>query len=641
MLAFLRTIPGALTALCGLSLLASLFPGAEKLAFAAVAFGAYGALKSAADSIREREIDVNLLMVLAAIGAIMVGRPDDAAILLFLFSLSGALEQMAMARTKNAIEGLIRLRPSEAIRLVEGREERVKVESLVLGDLIRVPPFDPIPVDGVVTEGTSAVDSSAMTGESREVPVSAGAKVIGGTRNLSGAFVLEVRSTVGDSTLDKIVALVESAQENKASGERLSTWFGQRYTILVLVAFVISLGVRSGLGEMWGTAFYASLTLLVALSPCALVISTPASTLSALAYAARNGILVRGGEFIELAGTVNTLALDKTGTLTVGQPRLTEICVCSAVAVTGSAVDGMACWHGDGALSEDSREFLRSAAAVETHSGHPIALAVLEAARQFSIEPLPVENLRAVPGLGVVGEVAGRRVAVGQLGLLQTEGVRLPADFLAHVDDLQARGVTVALIADGDRLAALGFADKPREEAAKFLEEARALGVKNITMLTGDTPQTAALVAARVGITDVRAGLLPAEKTDAIAKLVAEGKQVMMIGDGVNDAPALAQASVGVAMGGLGSDIAMNAADVVLMHDRLDRIPLLIRLGRLTNRTIRTNLLFASGVIIVLTIFSLLGRLPLPLAVVGHEGSTVLVILNGLRLLNGPKSAKG
>jgi Cd2+/Zn2+-exporting ATPase len=474
-----------------------------------------------------------------------------------------------------------------------------------------------------------------MTGESREVPVAPGERLLAGTRNLSGSFVMEVGSTVGDSTLDKIVALVQDAQENKASGERISAWFGQRYTVFVLVAFAASMIVRAALGEAMGTAFYQSLTLLVALSPCALVISVPASTLSALAFAARNGVLVRGGEFIERAGTIDTLALDKTGTLTVGRPRLVEICVCAPVGVGAAVVctDDGACWRGGAAMSPEAGDFLRAAAAVEAHSAHPVALAIREAAAAHEIPVPPVDDERAVPGLGVLGRVEGEVVRVGQLRFLEAEGLAVPPEFAAHARDLERQGLTVGLVARGDRYAAFGFSDTPREETPTFLEEARRAGISRFVMLTGDTAQTASAVAADLRLDEVRAGLMPADKTQVIADLVGQGRRVMMVGDGVNDAPALAQATLGVAMGGLGSDIAMNAADVVLMHDRLDRIPLLIRLGRRTNRIIRANLFFASGVIVLLTTLSLIGRLPLPLAVVGHEGSTVLVILNGLRLL--------
>lgn len=639
-----------LTALCGITLVISLFDVHPAFAYLACIFGAYFALSSALDSIKRRELDVNMLMVIAAIGAIIVdflGVPDhpkgsgarDAAALLFLFSLSGTLEAFALAKTRSAIEGLVKLRPTQALLVVDGVEHRVPVENLKIDDLVRVPPFEPIPLDGEVVEGRSSVDQSVMTGESIPVAKEVRDHLLAGTTNLEGMLLMRVQSIVGGSTLDKIVDLVREAQENKASGERISSWFGQRYTFFVVGAFIISLFVRLWLGMSTGAAVYTSLTLLVALSPCALVISTPATTLSALAWAGRRGILVRGGMFIESAGQANILALDKTGTLTTGKPQLVEICVCAGATVSvGGArtacTEEESCWHGDGTLSDEAAKLLRAAAAAEAYSSHPIAETIRQAAAQHGLVAQEAMEHSAEPGLGVRALIDDKEVVVGQRRYLESLGTHLPSDFIAHLEELQTAGLTVAVMSYGGRLAALGFSDTPRPDAKKFLAEAQKLGYKKIVMLTGDTQQTAGWVAHELGIEDFRAALLPDQKTEAIDELSKQGS-VMMIGDGVNDAPSLARASVGVAMGGLGSDIAMNAADVVLMHDRLDRIPELIRLGRRTNNIIRANLIFATGVIVTLTVLSLFAKLPLPLAVIGHEGSTVLVILNGLRLLRG------
>jgi Cd2+/Zn2+-exporting ATPase len=639
-----------LTVLCGVALVISLFEVHPAFAYISCLCGAYFALQSAWDTIKRRELDVNMLMVIAAIGAIGVdflgvpGHPAgtgarDAAALLFLFSLSGTLEAFAMGKTKSAIEGLIKLRPSQALLVTDGVETRVPVEQLRLGDLVRVPPFEPIPLDGEVVEGRSSVDQSVMTGESTPVAKGIRDHLLAGTTNMEGVLLMRVQSVVGASTLDKIVELVREAQENKASGERISMWFGQRYTFFVVGAFLLSLIIRLALGNPSGSAIYTSLTLLVALSPCALVISTPATTLSALAWAGRRGILVRGGMFIESAGQADILALDKTGTLTTGKPQLVEICVCegAAVAVDRSrprCTEEESCWHGDGRLSDEAAKLLRAAAAAEAYSSHPIAETIRQAAGAHNLVVPEAMEQTAEPGLGVRAIIDDKEVLVGQKRYLETMGIRMPEDFVAHIEELQAQGLTVAAMAYAGRLAALGFSDTPRENAQKFLAEAKMLGYKRIVMLTGDTAQTAGWVAHELGIEDFRAGLLPDQKTAAIDELSKQGS-VMMIGDGVNDAPSLARASVGVAMGGLGSDIAMNAADVVLMHDRLDRVPELIRLGRRTNGIIRANLVFAAGVIVILTVLSLFGKLPLPLAVIGHEGSTVLVILNGLRLLRG------
>lgn len=630
-----------LTVLCGLALALSFFNLHPVVPYLSVLFGSYFALSSSWESIRERTIDVNILMVLAAIGAVAIGQPADAAALLFLFSLSSTLESLAMARTKSAIEGLIRLRPDQAILIDSRGETKVKVEVLKLGDRIKIPPFEAIPVDGEVVSGASSVDQSSMTGESIPAPKAPGDRLLAGTRNLDNVLVMTVASTVGDSTLDKIVALVQDAQDNKASGERISSWFGQRYTFIVIAAFLISFGARTVLGEAGREALYASLTLLVALSPCALVISTPATTLSALAWSARNGMLVRGGEFIETAGRVDTIAVDKTGTLTLGRPKLVEVCVCAhSMATVGTAEHGCteedSCWHGSGTLSDEARHLLRAAAAAEQYAAHPVAEAIKQAAKDNGIEIPIAEHETIAAGLGVSAVVDGKRVLVGQRKYFDQEGIVVPKEFQDHVDAFQKNGMTVSLLAYGDEIAALGFRDSARKETKAFLENIRAIGVRQVVMLSGDTEQTARAVAEELGLDSYRAALMPAEKSGAIEAMVKEGKTVMMVGDGVNDAPPLAQSSIGVAMGGLGSDIALNAADVVLMHDRLDKIPELMRLGKKTNGIIKANLLFASGVIVTLTIFSLIGKLPLPIAVIGHEGSTVLVILNGLRVLRGP-----
>ncbi len=624
-----------LAVLCAIFLVLGWIFGEPWLFYVSVGCGSPYALKSAWDSLRERTLDVNVLMLLAAVGAVIVGHTDDAAALLFLFALSGTLEAYAMGRTKSAIESLIKLRPDQAVRVSPAGEEIVPVEALAIDDLVRVGPFDTIPADGVVTQGEGSVDQKAMTGESTPVARGPGDAVLSGTQNLDVMLLVRVTAPVGGSVLDKIVDLVRDAQENKASGERISTWFGQRYTIFVLVAFTISLSARLMLGSVWGDALYQSLILFVALSPCALVISTPASTLSALAWAARHGVLVRGGRYIEALGQIDTIAFDKTGTLTEGRFELEEICICQTLAtVGGGCEDGHSCWSGESNISDEASRLLRFAATAELHSKHPIAEAIVRAARKFELDVPEAEDHRALPGLGVEASVAGSTIRVGQPDLFPGG---LPEETMSHVASMQEQGRTVAIVEiDGD-FAAFALTDVVRPGTREVLASLRQVGVDRALMMTGDHERTARMVAERVGISEFHAGLLPEGKTQLVTKLTQAGRKVMMVGDGINDAPSLASAHVGVAMGGLGSDIALNAADIVLMQDRLERIPLLIKFGRTANRVIRANLLFAAGVIVMLTILSLFGKLPLPLAVLGHEGSTVLVILNGLRLLGGPK----
>lgn len=618
-----------LTVLCGVTLPLAYLVG-PVWGYISVAFGSFFAFKTAWDSLRERSLDVNFLMVLAAIGAVIVGRPEDAAALLFLFSLSNTLETYAMAKTRSAIEGLIRLRPDKAVRLNETGETTVPTAELVPGDRVRVAAFENIPVDGEIETGNTQVNQAAMTGESIPVPRTTGDPVLAGTQNLEGMFVMRVTAAAGGTLLDQVVELVRDAQENKASGERISQWFGQRYTFFVLAVFAVALIIRTSLGQGMNEALYGALVLLVALSPCAMVISTPATTLSALAWAGRNGILIRGGEYLERVRDIKVVVLDKTGTLTAGTPVLAEICVCAPIAAGICREEG-ACWTGHGPFSPEASEMLQAAAAAEQYSQHPLAVAITSAARNAGLDVPEAHEQRDHPGLGVEAKLSGGIVRIGQRRFFE----ELPDAFQTHVAEIQSKGMTVAIMEFGGKFAALGLRDEPRPEAPEIVRQLQESGRK-VVMMTGDTAATAQAVAAEVGVEEFHAGMLPADKTERIAAFEDAGQPVLMVGDGINDAPALSRASVGVAMGGLGSDITLNAADIVLMQDRLARVPQIIKLGERTSRTITVNLVFAAAVILALTISSLFFELPLPVAVIGHEGSTVLVILNGLRLLRGP-----
>lgn len=642
-----------LTVFCGLFLVLMFvsyraYPaGTVWFAWGAAVFGAWFPLSAAWESVKARTLDVNILMVVAAGGALGMGHPEEAAILMFLFALSGTLEAYAMARTESAIEGLMKLRPETALVETDGETRTVGISDVRLGDVVRVLPFQNVPLDGQVVDGHSSVNEAAMTGESRPVEKGVGAAVIGGTENGEGTLLVRVERLSGESTLDKIVDLVRDAQENKASGERIAAWFGSRYTVIVIVASVMLWGIQMAMGATMEQALMAGLTLLVALSPCALVISTPASTLSALAWAGRSGLLVRGGAFIELAGQATTVFLDKTGTLTRGEFGLAEVCVCESLPVAVGAACGATgtCWHrGEPEPSELARWIMGRAAAVERESTHPVAAAITGVAERWGVGDLRASEVRVIPGIGIEGTVDGLRVAVAQMSYFED----LPDDMRAKVLSDAADGATVAVTRiegpDGVQWAGLVMDDGVRPEAKASVEAFRRLGVRDVAMLTGDQEATAQGVARQTGVNRVYAALMPEDKERLVREAVERGETVIFVGDGVNDAPSLARAHVGAAMGGLGSDIALNAADVVVMNDRLDRIVDLVRLGRRTRRIIQANLIFAGCVIGVLTLIALFwGRIfpdraswALPLAVVGHEGSTVLVILNGLRLLAGP-----
>ena len=578
--------------------------------------GGTDATRQALTDLFDGHVNVDLLMVVAAIGAATLNAWAEGAVLLALFSSSNALEHYALDRTRNAVHALMKLSPEISSRIEpDGTIVEVPVAALAAGDHILIRPGESIPADAEVLEGHSAVDQSAITGESIPVEKRPGDTLSSGTLNTTGALRAVVTKIAAESTLAKIIRMVEDARGQKSRLERFTDAFEGPYAIGVMTAsallFVVSFTL---LGHGAGDAFYRSMTLLVVASPCALVISTPAATLSGLANAARNGILVKGGNYLEDLGGIHTVAFDKTGTLTVGEPRLTDI-------VT---TDG---WT--------ERDLLATVAAVEVLSEHPLAHAIVEGARERNIALPEVTGFEAVTGRGVRGRIGSDIVLAGTDALMELEGVPVPDDLRRAVEALREDGKTAMLVASGGQaIGVVAVADTVRPEAAKVLADLKALGVTRTVMLTGDNETVARAVARQIGIDDVRANLMPEAKLVEIDRLRRDGG-VVMVGDGVNDAPALATADIGVAMGTRGTDVALETADVVLMQDDLRRLPYAIDLSRRTRRTIRVNITFALSVIAVLIVSTLLIGIPLPLGVVGHEGSTVIVVLNGLRLLRG------
>jgi Cd2+/Zn2+-exporting ATPase len=606
-----------------------LFTGRDELAWLAIAFGSVEAFRSAFDSFRSKRLDINTLMILAGAGAVAIRHYNDAATLLMLFSLSNTLEAFALGRTAREMEALIKLRPKTALRLRSGVVEEVPVEDLQAGDLVQVHAYSQVPADGVLVEGSTSFDESAMTGESVPVDKAPGDAALAGTQNLDGSITIRVTAAHNASSIDRVIEMVKEARANKAHSERISLWFGQTYTVAVVAAAAISFLIRYLLQPHDpGAAFYSSLTLLVALSPCALVISTPAAVLSALAFAARHGILVRGGATLEAAGRVTAVAFDKTGTLTLGQFELVEVAL----------MDGkLLKWRAGTPVPMPISDALRLAAAVESRSTHPLAEAIAGFATAQGWEVPPVSDVRIAGGLGVTGTVSGKKVTVGRQAMF-ADGECEPCDEIAaEVERMRASGQTVALMGSDGMMCAIGLRDTLRRSAREMLVGLREVGVHRVALLTGDSLPAATAVASELGIAEVHAGLMPGEKTTLLMGIRAESGPVMMLGDGVNDAPALALADIGVAMGGLGSDVAIASADAVIVQDRLDRVPLLVRLGKACSRVVRQNLTVSALSIGTLTALSLIGVLPLNLAVVGHEGTTVVVILNGLRLLGGAR----
>jgi Cd2+/Zn2+-exporting ATPase len=573
--------------------------------------GGYFGVLDGYQTLKERRLDVNFLMIAAAIGAAIVGEAPEGATLLFLFSLSNTLQNYALARSRRAVRALMALQPDTATRISPAGTETVPVEELQVGDRVLTRPGERIPTDGVVMLGESHVDQSPITGESVPVHKTVGDPVFAGTVNGNGTLEIEVRAPATETLLQRILQLVEQAQEQKARTQRWLERFEQRYALAVIGgAAAVALGLPL-MGWSFPDAFYRAMTLLVVASPCALVISTPATLLSAIANAARRGILFKGGEPIERLAGVRALAIDKTGTLTEGKLAFTDL-----VLIGGAS----------------EAEAWQAIADTESRSEHPLARALVEAATARGYTPRPVSRVEAVPGKGIVAALEeGAEARIGNLRLF--EDISIPDAVAQAVHALRQAGKTAMVVWVGGRfLAVAGAADKVRPEAAQAVAHLRTLGIPCIAMLTGDAEPIARAVAQQTGIERIYADLLPDEKLEVLRKLSGEYGAVAMVGDGVNDAPALAAAEVGIAMGA-GTDVALETADVALVGNDLNNLPYALALSRQAMRILQQNLIFATSVIVVLVILTFTANLRLPLGVVGHEGSTLLVVLNGLRLL--------
>ncbi|MDQ7028984.1 MAG: heavy metal translocating P-type ATPase [Ardenticatenia bacterium] len=636
-----------LTAVCALSLgtawvggRVGMIPSQAELALYVLAyisggfFGAWEGLRA----LRHFELNIDFLMVVAALGAATVGEWVEGGILLFLFSLSNTLQGYALGRSRQAIRALMDLRPAEALVRRDGHEERVPVEALVVGDVVIVKPGERIPVDGQVIRGTTAVDQSTITGESMPVTKGPGDSVFAGTLNTTGVIEVEATRSPTDTTLAKIIQMVEEAQTRKAPTQRFLEAFEPKYAAGVILAVLIFLGISVWvLGQPFDDAFYRAMTLLVVASPCALVISTPAAILSAIANAARRGILFKGGAFLEQAATLEAMAFDKTGTLTVGKPRVTD--VVPAAEVLGEA------WFAPELAAElqpkgfdvpdrcTRDDLLAVAASAERYSEHPLAAAIVQAAQEAGVSLYEATETQAVPGHGVCAQVNGEEIRIGNRRFFETARQIWPMPLLALARRMEQEGKTVVFVSRGNRpLGLIALADIIRPEAAPALADLRRLGIRRIVMVTGDARQVAEAVARRLDILEVYAELLPQQKVEIVEKLAAQSP-VAVVGDGVNDAPAMAVSHVGIAMGAAGTDVALETADIVLMADDLSRLPHLVRLARRARRIVWQNIAFSLAVIVVLIVSVFLFELPLPLGVVGHEGSTLVVVANGLRLL--------
>ncbi len=567
-------------------------------------------------SLRHLRPDMHLLMSVAVTGALLIGEWFEAASVTFLFALSLTLEAWSVARARRAVASLVEMVPPEAEIVTDGTTQIVPAEQVKPGQVFLVRPGQRIPLDGQVVEGQSEVNQAPITGESVPVPKEPGDEVFAGSVN--GQGMLRVRCTVpsNQSTLAQVAHLIAQAQSRRSEVEQWVDRFARRYTPAVMsTALVFPLLGRLVLGLPWQEAIYRALVLLVIACPCALVISTPVTIVAALTAAARRGVLVKAGRYLEAAASLRAVALDKTGTLTVGRLRVVEVIP----------------WN-----RTDKHQLLRLAAALESGSTHPLAQAVVQYAREQGVdnwpEPTDYENL---PGRGVTARLDGRLYWLGSHRLLE-ERIDESPELHRKLEQLASQGHTVvALGSNGQLLGLITLADQPRPEAAQVVRQLRSLGVEHVVMLTGDNQPTAQAIARQIELHEFYAELLPQDKVKKLEELLARYGQVAMVGDGVNDAPALALATLGIAMGAVGSDLAIEAADVALMGDRLERLPWLVALARRAVRVIRFNIAFALGVKGLFVVLALAGYSSLWLAIAADVGASLLVITNALRLLSG------
>ena len=588
--------------------------------FIAYITGGFFGLINAVKAAREGIIDIDLLMILAALGAAYVGEPFEGVMLLFLFSLSNRLQEFAFGRTRRAIEALIKLRPTEALVKEGDSLMLVPIEKVKVNDHIVVKPGERLPLDGKIISGKSNVDQSTITGESMPVGKKVGDDVFAGTMNVNGSLEIRITKLAQESTLARLIQLVEEAQSEKSETQRFIDKAEQYYAIGVIVLTILVATIPIFfLQEAFFPAFYRAMTVMVAASPCAIVISTPATVLSAIGSGARQGVLFKGGAHLEDMAKIKVIAFDKTGTLTKGEPQVTDVIT----------------W----ADQIDEATLLALAAAVEIKSEHPLAQTTVVAAREQNLSWPEAKDFEAISGQGVSAKVDNQLIYIGNRRLFSRFEMGNLSPVEAELDRLRSQGKTSVIVGKvdsrgtGEILGLLAYADVIRPNAVDLMGSLKSKGIEHLEMLTGDHNIVAKQIAKTIGLDNVQADLLPEDKVDAIKRIQAQYGPVAMIGDGVNDAPALATANVGIAMGAAGSDVALETADIVLMSDDLQNLPYIIDLSQKTQRILRQNLGFALVMIVIMLVAIFVSDLALPFAVLGHEGGTVLVALNGLRLL--------
>jgi Zn2+/Cd2+-exporting ATPase len=578
------------------------------LALIAFISGGFYAFIESLNTLMQKRFDIEVLMIVAAIGAGILGSWDEGALLLFLFSLGHALEHFAMDKARRSVKALGALTPKTALVKKEKVTEEVRISELLRDEIVIVSAGKRIPIDGIVTSGTSAVDQSSITGESIPVDKQSGDNVYAGTVNCEGTLQIKVTKLAKDSTLNRMVQMVTEADTQKSNTQRFTETFQQYYVPIVIVGVILLIFTLPFIGFTWSSAIYRALTVLVAASPCALAIATPAAVLSGVGRAAQLGVLIKGGMHLENLGLVKSIAFDKTGTITEGKPKVTNII----------------------AFECSKNDVLLSAAVVEQQSSHPIAKAIVTAAKEQSLNIQNADETTTVIGKGIYGKLNGDFIEVGNTKLFEN----ITPEVNSAVLELQNNGCTTMVICKNKKIiGVIGVSDVPRPDVKATLRKLADIGIEKTIMLTGDNKPAAQAIAKLVGITEVYAELLPEDKLSAIRKLEKENKYIAMVGDGVNDAPAMVSATVGIAMGGAGTDVALEAADIALMSDDLSKLPSAISLSRAAKNIISQNLWMSLGVVFFLVLMTLSGIVSIGLTVTIHEGSSLVVVFNALRLL--------
>ena len=584
---------------------------------AAYLAGGYEVLIGSLKAILRFRFDIDFLMLVAGIGAASIGLYAEGALLFFLFSLGHSLEHYAMGRARNAIRSLGSITPKTALRIEPDGEHAVSVEELMIGDLVRIRPGSRVPVDGLVEEGASTVDQAAVTGESMPVDRAPGGRVYAGSVNGDGALAVRVDRLATDTTMARMIKMVEESRSRQGVSQRFAQRFTRIYVPVILIGTLLLIFLPPALGILeMKDSFLRGMTVLVGASPCALAISTPSAVLAGIAQAARNGVLVKGGLHLENLGSIKVLAMDKTGTITNGRPEVTDIIPTADL---------------------DENQLLQLMAEVEFQSSHPLAKAISRAVQARKLEIGSAQDVTNLPGLGIHAVVDGRKITIGGPRLLQSEESRTWRGWQQASEAIERLGnearSTMLAIREQEIIGVVGLADKARPNAERMIKELHRLGIRQVVMLTGDNTQSAELIGKQVGVDRIESNLMPEDKIRIVKELRGHRNAVGMVGDGVNDAPALAAANVSIAMGAGGTDVALETANVALMADDLCRLPFAIGLSRRVRKTITQNFFISMGVIAGLVPIAALGLAPIWIAVVLHEGSTLVVVLNALRLL--------